>query len=59
VQFTGVLNESGDQMELTAVITIFYPDGSQKDFIRVPGDAHGVRIPLEVLPNTTHSLRLP
>jgi hypothetical protein len=59
VQFTGVLNQSGDQMELTAVITIFNPDGSQKDFIQVPGHAHGVRIPLEVLPNTTHSLSLP
>jgi len=58
VQFSGVLNESGDQIELTALITNFNPDGTQK------GDsfsdtANGVRIALEVLPNTTHSLRLP
>ena len=60
VQFTGFLNESGDRMEITAAaITTFHPDGSQKDFIPVSTKAHGVRIPLEILPFTSHSLTLP
>jgi hypothetical protein len=58
VQFTGVLKDSGDEIELTALVTIFNPDGSQK------GDsfsdtANGIRIPLEVLPSTAHSLPIP
>lgn len=60
VQFTGVLKDPGDEIELTALLTVFNPDGSQKgEQISFPGPAHGVRIPLDVLPNTTHSLRLP
>ncbi len=60
VQFTGFLNESGDRMEITAAaITTFHPDGSQKDFIPVSTKAHGVRIPLEVLPSTALSLPIP
>jgi len=57
-QLTGVLSDSGNQMQLTALSTAFNPDGSQK------GDsfadtANGIRIPLEVLPNTSHSLPIP
>jgi hypothetical protein len=58
VQFTGVLNESGDEMKLTALVTLFNPDGSQKGD-SFPDTANGIRIPLEVLPSTTHSLRIP
>ena len=60
VQFTGVLNESGDETEITAaVITTFNPDGSLKESIAVPSKTHGVRIPLEVLPNTSQGLPIP
>jgi hypothetical protein len=58
VQFTGVLNESGDEMKITALVTLFNADGSQKGD-SFPDTANGVRIPLEVLPSTTHSLRIP
>ena len=60
VQFTGVLNESGDRMELTALVTLFDPDGNQlppKEGIR--DKANGIRIPLEILPSTAHSLPIP
>jgi hypothetical protein len=30
IQFTGVLSESGDQIELRALVTIFNPDRTQK-----------------------------
>jgi hypothetical protein len=60
VQFTGRLNETGDRMEITAaLITTFNPDGSLKESIPVPVKTHGVRIPLEVLPNTSHTLPIP
>jgi hypothetical protein len=58
VQFTGALNESGDEMKLTALVTLFNPDGSQKGD-SFPDTANGIRIPLELLPSTTHSLRIP
>jgi hypothetical protein len=58
VQLTGVLNESGDQMQLTALTTVFNPDGSQKGN-SFPDTANGIRIPLEILPNTSHSLPIP
>jgi hypothetical protein len=60
VQFTGVLNESGDRMELTALITFFDVNGNQlppKEGI--PDRASGIRIPLEVLPSTSHALPIP
>jgi hypothetical protein len=60
VQFTGVLNKSGDQIELTALVTLFDPDGNQrppKEGIR--DKANGIRIPLEILPSTAHSLPVP
>lgn len=58
IQLIGVLNDSGDKMQFSALTTNFNPDGSQK------GDsfadtANGVRIPLEVLPNTSHTLPIP
>jgi hypothetical protein len=61
VQFTGRLNETGDLMEITAaVITNFDPKG---ELIGEPNQfstkVHGVRIPLEVLPNTSRSLPIP
>jgi hypothetical protein len=60
IQFTGVLNESGDRMELTALVTLFDADGNQlppKEGIR--DKANGIRIPLEVLPSTSHTLPIP
>ena len=60
VQFTGFLYESGDRMELTAAISFYDSSGNQiGDTIQVPTKAHGVRIPLEVLPNTSHTLPIP
>ena len=60
VQLTGVLNESGDRMELTAAISFYDSSGNQiGDTIQVPTKGHGVRIPLEVLPNTSHTLPIP
>jgi hypothetical protein len=60
VQFTGVLNESGDRIELTAAISFYDSSGNQiGDTIQVPTKAHGVRIPLEILPNTSHTLPIP
>ena len=60
VQFAGVLKESGDRMDLTALVTVFDSDGNQlppKEGI--PDTANGVRIPLEVLPNIAYSLPTP
>jgi hypothetical protein len=61
VQFTGFLNESGDRMEITeAVITNFNSKGELiGDPNLIPTKAHGVRIPLEVLPFTARSLPIP
>ena len=61
VQFTGILNESGDRMEITeAVITNFNAKGELiGEPIKIPSTAHGVRIPLEVLPFTARSLPIP
>jgi hypothetical protein len=47
-------------MELTALVTLFDPNGNQlppQEGIR--DKANGVRIPLEVLPNTSHTLPIP
>jgi hypothetical protein len=61
VQFTGFLNESGDRMVITeAVITNFNSKGELiGDPNLIPTKAHGVRIPLEVLPFTARSLHIP
>lgn len=60
IQFTGVLNESGDQIALTALVTLFNPDGTQKPPQEgIPDKANGVRIPVEILPNTSHTLPIP
>lgn len=57
-QLTGVLINSGNEMRLTALTTVFNPDGTQKGN-SFPDTANGVRIPLEILPNTSHSLPIP
>jgi hypothetical protein len=60
IQFTGVLSEAGNQMELTALVTLFDPNGNQLPPLEgIRDKANGVRIPLEVLPNTSHSLPIP
>jgi hypothetical protein len=61
LQFTGFLNESGDRMEITeAVITNFNSKGELiGEPNKIPTKAHGVRIPLEVLPSTALSLPIP
>jgi hypothetical protein len=58
VQFTGILNKSGDQIALTALVTLFNPDGTQKGD-SFPDAANGIRLPLEILPSTAHSLPIP
>ena len=59
-QYTGRLSESGDQMALDGLATFFNPEGTQLP----PTDGiqfkiNGVRIPLEVLPNTSHTFPIP
>jgi hypothetical protein len=48
-------------MEATeAVVTFFDPDGKLiGEANKVPTKAHGVRIPLEIVPFTSQSLTLP
>jgi hypothetical protein len=59
-QFVGFLYEAGNRMEITAAaITNFNPDGSLKAFFPITSKAHGVRVPLEILPFTSKSLTLP
>jgi hypothetical protein len=58
IQFTGILNKSGDQIALTARVTLFNPDGTQRGD-SFPDVANGTRIPLEILPSTAHSLPTP
>jgi hypothetical protein len=58
-QFIGRLTEFGDQMVLSEVrLTHFDSDGKQIDETQ-SFPANGVRIPLEVLPNSAHSLPVP
>jgi hypothetical protein len=57
-QLTGVLSDSGNEMKLTALTTAYNPDGSQKGD-SFPDTANGIRIPLEVLPNTSHTFPIP
>jgi hypothetical protein len=65
VQYSGKLTGSGDTMELSSVLTFFDENGNQLNPDGTPGtenvssNANGVRIPLEVLPKTGHSLRFP
>jgi hypothetical protein len=61
VQLTGFLNESGDRMEITQAAISFYDSSGNQigDTIQVPTKGHGVRIPLEILPNTGHTLPIP
>jgi hypothetical protein len=61
VQFTGFLNESGDRMEITeAVITNFNSKGQLiGEPNKISSKAHGVRIPLEVLPKSSDTLPIP
>jgi hypothetical protein len=61
VQFTGMLFDSGKQMKITeALIRNFNPDGSLKaTFGPFHNIVYGVRLPLEVLPKSSHALPLP
>ena len=59
-QYTGKLSESGDQMALDGLVTLFDTEGKQLPPREgIPFKINGVRIPLEVLPNTSHSLPIP
>jgi hypothetical protein len=57
-QITGRLTESGDQMVLQVQWTHFNSDGTRKDDIQ-SFPANGVRIPLEILPNSAQTLPIP
>jgi hypothetical protein len=60
VQFVGFLKDAGNRMEVTAAaIPNYNPDGSFKASIPITSKAHGVRVPLEILPFTSKSLTLP
>jgi hypothetical protein len=60
LQFTGKLSESGDQMDLTLLITFYDVDGNRiepKNGFEV--NFKGVRVPLEILPNSSDRLPVP
>jgi len=58
-QFTGRLTESGDQMVLSEIrLTHFDADGKRINGIQ-SFPANGVRIPLEILPNSAQTLPVP
>ena len=65
VQYSGRLSETGDQMEISAFLTFFDVDGNQLNPDGTPGTdgipfkANATRIPLEVSPNSVHSLPIP
>jgi hypothetical protein len=61
VQFTAILNETGDKMVIPEpVLTNYKPNGELKSPpFKFPTGGHGVRIPLEILPFTSTSLSLP
>jgi len=60
VQYTGRLTEFGDQIELSALLTFFDADGNQLPPTEgISFKANGTRIPLEILPNTGHTLPIP
>jgi hypothetical protein len=65
VQYTGTLNRSGDSMDVSALLTFYDEQGNQVDVEGnpstegIPFEIKGVRIPLEVLPSTTHRLTIP
>jgi hypothetical protein len=57
-QYTGTLNESGDQMDLTLVASFFDADGKrigQQDPIKLKA----ARVQLEILPNSADRLPVP
>ena len=60
LQYSARLSETGDQMEISALLTFFDADGNQLDPKEgIEFKANGRRIPLEVLPNTGHTLPVP
>ena len=61
VQFTAILSESGDRLDIPSpVFTSYYLDGRLKQGpVNVSPGGHGVRIPLEILPFTAPKLSLP
>jgi hypothetical protein len=58
-QFTGRLTPSGDQMVLNNVHIIHFDDTGKQINGTDDFPANGVRIPLEILPNTNLSLPIP
>jgi hypothetical protein len=64
-QYTGRLNQSGDGMGIDIVTTFFGLDGTQQNPDGTPGTdefdfkANGVRIALEIVPNSVHQLPIP
>jgi hypothetical protein len=61
VQYTAILSESGDRLVIPEPVITNYDPKGVRTFgpFKVPTGAHGVRIPLEILPFTSQSLTLP
>jgi hypothetical protein len=64
-QYSGTIDNLTGEMQIDALITFFGLDGKQQNPDGTPGTdgvkfkATGVRIPLEILPNTLDSLPIP
>jgi hypothetical protein len=56
-QYTGKIIDFGNGITFDALITHFDPSGTIKD--RKKFDGNGLRIPLEILPNSSNSLPIP
>jgi hypothetical protein len=61
VQYTAILSESGDRLVIPEPVISNYDPNGVRTFgpLKVPTGAHGVRIPLEILPFTSKTLSLP
>ena len=59
LQYTGKLTESGDQMDLTLVESNYDENGHQIRPPDFPINLKGVRVPLEILPQTGTTLPVP
>jgi hypothetical protein len=60
LQYSGRLTDSGDGMTLNGLLTFFDADGNQlPPTDGIPFNDNGVRVPLEVLPHTAHTLPVP
>jgi hypothetical protein len=64
-QYTGRLNLAGNTMEFDGLVTFFGVDGNQQNPDGTPGTegfpfkGNGIRIPLEIVPNSVHQLPIP